>query len=141
MRCGECKACCTLFPIRELDKPANVLCDHYCDGCTIHETKPKACVEYECAYLQDERVPESLRPDKCGIVFTKKTDRIFSGILLPGVEVSDMAKGQINAFLDQGYSVVMLSSGRKPHVMASDGCDAKEIYDEYTGALGGYSRH
>lgn len=141
MRCGACKACCELFPIVEIGKPAGKLCPHYCDGCSIHETKPKSCAEYDCAYLQSEDAPESLRPDRCGIVFTKKSDRIFSGILVPGVEVTDMAKRQINSFLDQGYSVVLLADGRRPHVMAADNLDPKSVYAEYVGVLSDNSRH
>ena len=138
-RCGECKACCTLFPISEISKPANVLCSHYCDGCSIHESKPKDCSDYECAYFQSD-APESLRPDKCGVVFTKKSDRIFSGILTGG-EVTDMARGQINSFLNQGYSVVMLATGRKPHVIAPDGCDQEAVFDEYKEVISGDLQH
>ena len=141
MRCAECNACCFLFPIPEINKPENKLCEHYCDGCDIHDRKPKMCIDYNCAYLQYEDAPESLRPDQCGIVFTKKTDRIFSGILVPGVEVTDMAKGQINAFLDQGYSVVLLSTGRKPHVIPEDGREPKAVYDEYAEAISGAARY
>ena len=136
MECGACTACCTLLPIEPIDKPVNTPCQ-YCDGgCSIYNSKPETCTEFACAYLQDENVSEGLRPDKCGIIFIKRTDRIFSGALIPDIKTADIAKGQIQSFNDQGYSVVLLSLKEKaPHLMLGNGHDAEEIMAEYKEAL------
>lgn len=116
----------------------NTPCPHDCGGgCSIYDSKPQTCNEFECAYLQGRNVPEALRPDKCGIVFFKKTNRVFVGAIMPGVEVADIAKGQIESFKQQGYSVVLLLAGKKPHIMLADEHDADSIMQEYTGALDG----
>lgn len=49
-------------------KPQNTLCDKYCSGCTIYETRPKVCATFECFWLKINRLPEELRPDKCNVV-------------------------------------------------------------------------
>lgn len=138
--CGECTACCTLLPVLAINKPANSPCHLLCDrGCSIYETRPTTCAEFECGYLQaGDDVPESLRPDKCGIIFIKRTDRIFSGALMPKIKTTDQAKGQIDAFVKQGYSVVLFSvNEKKPLLMLADGHCADEIMSEYKESLSG----
>lgn len=131
-------ACCTMLQIDAIDKPANVQCRHCDNGCAIHAMKPQTCADYECAYYQGKDVPLSLRPDNCGIIFTKKSDRIFSGVLVSGVPVADVAKAQIQAFNEQGYSVVLINAEKmslKP--MLSAGHDPQEIEQEFKEAIGG----
>ena len=131
MECGECSACCTLSVVEELNKKAWEKCTHCINnGCAIYGNHPKVCKDFECAYLQGGSNIE-LRPDKCGIMFFKKTNRIFCGALVPDVPVSDIARGQIEAFKKQGYSVVLLKQGAKPRVELSKGHNDKEIYQEY----------
>ena len=141
-RCGECVACCTMLQIDAIDKPANVQCRHCDNGCAIHTTKPQTCADYECAYYQGKDVPLSLRPDNCGIIFTKKSDRIFSGILVTGVPVTDAARGQIQAFNDQGFSVVLINAEKmrmKPMLAAEH--DPREIEQEFKEVIGGDLQH
>ena len=136
--CGDCTACCNVLLIEDINKQAYTPCQHCDGGCAIYDTKPQTCNEFECAYLQAKDVPELLRPDKCGIIFIKRTDSIFSGLILPDVEVSDAAKGQVNAFNAQGFSVVLKKqNANKPHIMLSEGHNADEIYSEYKEQLVG----
>lgn len=142
MECGSCTACCTMFPIASIGKPANARCPHCDSGCLIYEDKPLTCTEYECAYLQVTGIPESLRPDRCGVIFTKRTDRIFSGVLVSGGTVTDEAKQQIQAFIRQGFSVILLSVKKpKPHVILASGHAADTIVKEYEESLGGNLQH
>ena len=138
MKCDGCTACCTLLPIEAINKPINTACQH-CDlGCTIYESRPQTCVDFECAYLQGKNLPLSLRPDKCGIIFIRRANRIFSGALMPDAEITDAARGQINSFVEQGYSVVLISvNEKKPLLMLANGHDSNEIWDEYKEALSG----
>jgi len=138
-QCGDCRACCILLPVSAINKPTNTRCKHICDvGCSIYADRPTTCAEFECGYLQADNVPESLRPDKCGIIFIKRTERIFSGALMPGIKTTDTAKAQIEDFRRQGFSVVLLSlSEKKPLMMLAAGHLADEVMTEYKEALSG----
>lgn len=135
MECGDCTVCCTLSVVLELNKKAGEHCFHCIDnGCEIYGKHPQVCKDFECAFLQGGTNIE-LRPDKCGIMFVKKNERIFSGMLVPDMSVSDLAKKQIASFKQQGYSVVLLKFGEKPHIELAKGHSRKEIYDEYINLL------
>ena len=134
--CGECTVCCTLSVVEELNKGAGEdckLCKN--NGCSIYGKHPQVCKDFECAYLQGVADIE-LRPDKCGIMFFKKSDRIFTGALVPGVPVTNVAKGQIDAFNQQGYSVILLNlEEKKPLIKLANGHNEQEIFYEYLNLL------
>lgn len=72
--CGGCTACCKIMKVHELEKQANVWCQH-CKigvGCTSYESRPDSCRVYECVWLQSQREPRplplALRPDKSRVV-------------------------------------------------------------------------
>lgn len=142
MKCDGCTACCTLLPIEAINKPINTHCQH-CDlGCTIYENRPQTCADFECAYLHGDNLPLSLRPDKCGIIFIKRNYRIFSGCLMPDIKTTDQARGQIDDFIKQGFSVILISLNEKrPLLMLADGHDSDEIMREYEEALSGNLQH
>lgn len=131
-KCGECTVCCTLSVVEEVDKKAGEDCKHCIlkKGCGIYKTRPQVCKDFECAYLQSN-TPSELRPDKCGVMFVKINDRIFTGIAVPGISITDIAKGQINAFNKQGFSVIMLKEKTKPLILSPKNHDKEEIYKEY----------
>lgn len=112
LNCGECTLCCDLFPVRWLDKPPNSSCKFCEGGCTIHKMKPPECSDFNCAYVQMKKGNIELRPDKCGIIFEKLSDKIFFGTVDPKREPSDLGKRQAFNFVEQGYSVVLASSKR-----------------------------
>lgn len=133
MECGECTACCTLSVVEELNKKAGVTCEHcvLTKGCSIYAKRPKVCKEFECAYLQGGSNVKQ-RPDKCGVMFFKNSDRIFTGVIVPDVEVTDIARGQVDAFNKQGFSVIMFKLGEeKPMILSAKGHDKMAIYAEY----------
>lgn len=133
--CGDCTACCTLSVVPQLNKKAGEHCFHCVNnGCDIYGRHPQVCKDFNCAYIQAGPNIE-LRPDKCGVMFFKKSDRIFCGTLVPGVPVSDLAKAQIASFKNQGYSVVMLKLGERPHLEIAKGYNEDEIYKEYINLL------
>lgn len=139
MDCGACTACCTVLPIAVIGKPINTPCQ-YCDkGCSIYEGRPKTCAEFECAYYQGKELSEKLRPDNCGIIFFKRTDRIFTGAVVEGVKATAAAKHQIGAFNKQGFTVILLSEKEKtPLLCLAEGHEADDIMREYTETLDGY---
>lgn len=65
--CGDCRLCCKVMAIGELQKPRNIWC-HFCNlkagpGCSIYDARPEECREYECAWLLGA-FPESFKPNK-----------------------------------------------------------------------------
>jgi len=134
MECGECTLCCDLLPIKELNKPANILCE-YCElkkGCKIQETKPLECRNFDCAYYQMEKVHIDLRPDNCKVIFEKVSDRVFFGTQDPRFEVTDIAKNQIAAFGNQGISVILVSSKeKKPAIILAPGHTVQQVMKEF----------
>jgi hypothetical protein len=135
MECGDCTVCCTLSVVKELNKKVGEECK-LCKNnrCSIYKKRPQVCKDFECAYLQAGNNIE-LRPDKCGIMFFKKSDRIFCGMLVPEGTVTDMAKGQIISFKKQGYSVILIKLGEKPIIELATGHDMNEIQKEYINLL------
>ena len=69
--CGECTACCEgWLPDESLDMYPGQPCSH-CQGagCAIYETRPeRPCRTFRCAWLEDEALPEKMRPDRCGAI-------------------------------------------------------------------------
>ena len=114
--CGTCTACCRVYAIPELDKPAGPWCSHCAvgKGCTIYDSRPSLCVEYKCLWLQSrERDPryhlgEELRPDRSKVVFSPTTDdSVMAGITLPGA-ADAWRKPNVRTLIDQ-----MIRSGMR----------------------------
>lgn len=64
--CGDCKACCTVVGVVELEKQNYQRCHHLCTaGCEIYDSKPESCTEYQCWYTQG--LVEG-RPDRIGLI-------------------------------------------------------------------------
>jgi len=111
--CGECTLCCELFPVPAVNKKANELCK-YCvlkKGCSIYNHRPKGCLGFDCAWLQMKKKglnpSVELRPDKCKVIFEKINDKLFFGTQDTRYDLTDAAKGQINSFVKQGFSVIL----------------------------------
>lgn len=68
--CGDCNECCILLRITELDKEADVACEHLSNHrCSIYDDRPRSCRKFECLWLKGE-VPEDLRPDRSGVMIS-----------------------------------------------------------------------
>jgi len=72
--CGDCALCCegwvktrVLGHTIELGKPCPYSSGHHC---TIHERRPEdPCRIFFCGWAErDSRLPEWMRPDRCGII-------------------------------------------------------------------------
>lgn len=73
-----CGLCCRVMRIQELDKPADVWCEHFKKGkgCGIYASRPGSCASFKCLWLvsQDRSNkwpswPIAMRPDKLGVIF------------------------------------------------------------------------
>lgn len=137
-RCGDCNGCCSLFPVEEINKPRNTLCQYWDNGCTIYDKRPQACRDYDCGYIQGKGISEKLRPDKCGIIFSKRSERIFTGSLIPLIDVTEEAKKQVYSFSKQGFSVILFSVDEPTiHIVLSEGHNEQSIKEEYTRLING----
>ena len=112
-KCGECTLCCTVLEIKEVDSKANETCKHCIlkKGCKIYDKRPQGCKEFKCMWLQMDNVHEDLRPDKCGVVFEKFTDKVIMGGTMG--YMSSIVPGQIQAFNNEGISVVIVDHSQK----------------------------
>ncbi len=90
--CGDCRECCVLLNIHELNKAAREPCQHLCEtGCTIYETRPKTCSDFECSWLISDWAG-SLRPDLSGIMVAGFSDYLGLFEIREGCLTSDEAK-------------------------------------------------
>jgi hypothetical protein len=79
-KCGDCSLCCSLLSIEEIEKPANVWCQH-CQpgegGCSIYADRPLACRTYACQWLiNPATMGDEWRPTRAKMVVTyqRRTD-------------------------------------------------------------------
>jgi len=96
--CGTCTACCRIFDIPELSKPAGKWCDHCAigRGCQIYDSRPPICRGFKCLWLMSqeredprERMPVEMRPDKSKVVFHPSTnDNIMAATTMPGAPLA-----------------------------------------------------
>jgi hypothetical protein len=96
--CGDCYACCELAAIDDpgLKKPARVLCKHCVGGlCGIYETRPQTCRTFHCLYRRLAVLPEALRPDRSGVVFSfqreANPDSPFAHVYIGGYAMGDVS--------------------------------------------------
>ena len=74
--CGECSECCRLHDVKidEEDYVYYTPQGHWCKyctqpGCGIWGTvKQMRCREFNCGWLQNENIPDNLKPNLSGIV-------------------------------------------------------------------------
>ena len=105
--CGRCTLCCKLLEIVDVESKANEWCKHCTkNGCSIYEHRPQDCKEFMCAWLQMEYAGIDMRPDRCGVVFEKLSDRVMGGIT--NGRMTPLVKGQIRAFNKEMMSVMIL---------------------------------
>jgi len=74
--CDGCTSCCTgVITFTDVDANDNIIvstrehgCTKYAKGCTIYNDRPKTCKEFDCLYIQDEGLPEIMKPSNCGFI-------------------------------------------------------------------------
>lgn len=72
--CGSCTVCCRVLEIKTLAKPAGTLCEHNTgSACGIYEDRPAACAKWHCLWRKVEALPDELRPDRLGVMFSLET--------------------------------------------------------------------
>jgi hypothetical protein len=74
--CGACTVCCVVPGIdtHEIQKRSGAVCRNCSGGgCAIYESRPKACREFFCAWMEMEDLDAEWRPDLSG-VFLQRID-------------------------------------------------------------------
>lgn len=57
--------------IEALAKPAGVLCRHNTGtACAIYPERPEACARWHCLWRKVGALPDALRPDRSGVMFS-----------------------------------------------------------------------
>lgn len=74
--CGSCNMCCKVLTIEELKKDAGPLCGKWCapGGCSIYETRPQVCRDFECEWLMEREMPVKLKPNEVGTILMRDPD-------------------------------------------------------------------
>jgi len=67
--CGECSLCCEIPPVPAIKKPANHRCQFWDKGCNLYPDHPGQCKTFLCLWMQNDKLPERLKPDQCGVMF------------------------------------------------------------------------
>jgi hypothetical protein len=111
--CGNCTLCCKLLRIPETLSVAGTWCRHCSqgEGCTIYSSRPESCRIFECVWKQMDNVSQELRPDRCHMLFEKRSDTVIVGAT--DCEVSSLLLKQIDHFRSEGISVLILNHKEK----------------------------
>ena len=112
MECETCTLCCTLCEVKDIDKPAGVRCKYITEHCSIYKERPQGCRDFNCAYIQMNKVNIAMRPDNCGVVFEKMSDTEVLGMLDPDKSEHPHAQRQIELFKQSGYNVIITLDGK-----------------------------
>jgi len=132
VECSGCTLCCKLMNVVEKNKPSGVWCDDcICGvGCSSYDTRPKECADFLCMWAQMDKVSEDLRPDKCGVVFEKISDRLIHGTVDQNSNrLSEVAISQVNEFINQGFSVVLRVAGTMQNALILAKGHTKEMIE------------
>jgi len=132
MDCNGCTFCCEILKVEWLGKPAVKTCMYEENGgCRIHDKLPAECRDFECAYFQAGNDIE-LRPDNAGVMFEKIGEHIFLATKDPRRVMSAKGVRQVYAFVEQGYSVVMVAPGKniKEKILLAEGHTNEFIAEE-----------
>lgn len=111
MKCDGCTLCCELLNVPWMNSPAGHVCKH-CknNGCEIYNKAPKDCLDFACAYSQMEKASINLRPDKCGVIFERISNKLFIGTINPKMkQLSTVLMKQISLFMKDGFSVILFN--------------------------------
>jgi len=113
MDCGNCTKCCIFTKIQEFNSEPGEYCRHCIPdvGCNIYNDRPESCCIYECCWKQMEVTAEELRPDRCGMMFEKWSDKVIVGVTDTGI--SELAMNQINHFREEGISILVINHKEK----------------------------
>jgi hypothetical protein len=112
--CGECQACCWLYPLSFVGKPAREKCKYQCEkGCAIYtEKRHPVCERFLCDWIVLPEWPDELRPDRAQIIFqtaswfSQRRRLIQAGMYEPESHLRRVNRLWINTLTRAGHLVV-----------------------------------
>src|SRR5271157_3638928 len=127
--CGECTLCCSLLGVHALEKPPLTDCK-YCNigkGCKIYKTRPNECADFNCLWIIEEKVPDSLKPSishvvlsdlqedikQTGLEIKNKTVIVYVDPLYPNAYKQDEMRDFLNMLLANGIVLIVIENGKK----------------------------
>jgi hypothetical protein len=120
--CGACNLCCKVMGVQEGE--FHKLKDHWCPhtskgcGCSIYESRPTKCADFNCLWVTGQFGDAQHRPDKIhGVVTTTTDGKNWIIHEDPGYEghARQVLKPAITTWLDRGseyYVIVVCGSKR-----------------------------
>jgi Fe-S-cluster containining protein len=132
MNCENCTICCRDLNIIDTNSKEGEYCKH-CEenvGCKIYNERPEACRIFECCWKQMQYAHIDLRPDNCGVLFEKWSDRVIVGSTEDD-ELSELALNQISYFQSEGISVLIVNQNEKIRIYyLAEGHDIKSVEED-----------
>jgi hypothetical protein len=128
--CGECTMCCWLIEICAKDSPPLQHCTS-CNlgkGCRDYKNRPVECKGFQCSWSLDGNAHESLRPDKCGVLFENVNENTVLGLVAPDRKIDDYIMAQIQSFQHCGSSVVLHTFKGKPIIFCTKDTKPEEVW-------------
>lgn len=134
-RCGSCTMCCRATAVPELNKPVNVWCE-FCvigQGCKIYSARPTSCQKYECLWYSEKGLSDSLRPDRCKVIFERLgTYQIYLVMVAPNYDnvwrKDRKVTGLITKLLREGFSIAVTANGGKSrHIIPAPGKQGPDV--------------
>ncbi|MFN3650667.1 MAG: hypothetical protein ACK47B_13915 [Armatimonadota bacterium] len=100
------------------EKPHRTPCPHLVKiGCGIYPERPPVCRRFQCGWLQAPNLPEGLRPDRCGVLFSLNDSPhgegqvVYAHELRPGAADRGLAAWLIQE-LSSETTVLLVRDGR-----------------------------
>ena len=136
--CGECTWCCFHTEATSFEKK-NGWCIYCKNGCFIYNQRPDVCRNFDCIWRMEDDVPESYRPDRCGVMFERPFgSRTYIGHINPGTSPD---KDKIAVFVRKinqiGHSVVLIDR-EKRYLSLAEGDNAQTVITDLLKCIDNY---
>ena len=87
-RCADCRECCIVMSIEEIEKPHDTACPHLCQkGCGIYPERPDECRQFTCMW-RESLVPSWMKPNKVHAVIWPGTADKEGGKPIPIIRIN-----------------------------------------------------
>lgn len=135
--CDGCTACCYTHAVGEIKKYEFSACES-CDpnkGCTIYDTRPRACGSYFCLWVLEGVGNDTDKPSEVGVVcntiFTQDDPpAVLMMEVWPGASLEAPATRLITELLEQGTSVRVGIKDGNPRYQYHVRRDSMKAYGE-----------
>ena len=143
--CGPCTMCCKVLVLDHFKKDAGILCSPCIvkGGCSIYEKRPQVCQDFECDWMMERSIPQTLRPDKVGTLLMEDEDSgeyhavvdpstpfawrhplMFKFLVAKAKEgTTVVAKAGLKACSCAAFNTAMLSARRAFHWVGDKACN------------------